>query len=135
MLGKSPEAAVIQARECWATNTADPDGHPMYSKFMIIQDYCAVNENLDQSPKVNIAKNGESTVAEWTWEALQFPEKFENIYLHCYANICFDFEGNGSCNKVPCQNRKRRGGRERIGHPSKNRNVLQKYFEGQQYYF
>ena len=127
VLAKSPEDAVIQARECWATPTDDPEGN---TRFTLIQDYCAspvVNDG--QNPELNIVKNGESTYAEWTSKVFQFAGDGlnERVYLHCYAKVCFDPEGNGSCNKVPCQNRKRRAAYGGMGGIPEDRNVLQKY--------
>ena len=61
-------------------------------------------------PQVDVQKNGVSNYAEWTAKAFKFAEAPNDmVHLHCWARVCFEGEGQPSCNKVPCPNgRKKR---------------------------
>jgi len=114
VLAKSPENAVIQARRCWATPFEDPEG-PV--QFTLIDDFCAAPVE-DADPELSIAKNGVSNYAEWTSKVFQFSgdEFSERVYLHCIAKVCFEGDGQPSCNKVPCPNgRKKRAAYGGVG--------------------
>jgi hypothetical protein len=109
VLTKSPENAVIQARRCWATPFADPEGDV---QFTLIEDFCSYPvANAAQDPEVGILKNGISNYAEWTSKVFQFsgPEYEDKVYLHCMARVCFNTDPNVPCNKVDtCGSRKKR---------------------------
>ena len=65
ILGESPEGAVIQARQCWATPTENPEDPVRVS---LIDNFCSDN----QETGVNIINNGNSNRAKWTTKAFKF---------------------------------------------------------------
>ena len=130
VLVKSPENAVIQARRCWATPFADPEGP---TQFTLIDDFCSAPvANAEQDPQVDVQKNGESTYAEWTSKVFAFAGQSERVYVHCIARVCFEGPDQPSCNKVPCLgNRKRRAAYGGIGEISSDgqRTAYNYYFK------
>ena len=65
ILGESPEGAVIQARQCWATPTENPEDPVRVS---LIDGFCSDNDETG----VNIINNGNSNRAKWTTKAFKF---------------------------------------------------------------
>jgi len=103
ILGESPEGAVIQARQCWATPTENPEDPVRVS---LIDNFCSDNEETG----VNIINNGNSNRAKWTTKAFKFAgPNYDKVFLHCWAKVCFNIDGGPSCDMIgSCGRRKKR---------------------------
>ena len=76
----------------------------------LIDDYCpSTFEDSAQAPTVTILQNGVSNYAKWTAKAFKFAgQEFDKVYIHCWARVCFNVNGQ-TCDKGnSCGNRKRR---------------------------
>ena len=86
ILGDSPEGAVIQARQCWATPTENPEDPVRVS---LIDGFCSDNDETG----VNIINNGNSNRAKWTTKAFKFAgPNYDKGSFQTLSQIYFHFQ-------------------------------------------